>query len=172
MSTDIKWFPPSWFQIKSNDRVIYIDPAYLRSYYKKHPKKIEFFQPFSDASLEEYLPILNRVWQMFLENHIPGCLPMWHLSFSQLWAPLYSINELFYELNSNCILDSNQSCYPNSCEVFDGFNWFTCSISDLSLKIIKNNQIQFFKVICFFCFSTYFESIGLFCGCFLFGQWR
>jgi L-ascorbate metabolism protein UlaG (beta-lactamase superfamily) len=38
----IKWFPPSWFQIKTQDRVIYIDPAYLRTHFMKYPKKIEF----------------------------------------------------------------------------------------------------------------------------------
>ena len=42
MSVSIKWFPPSWFQIKTHSVIIYIDPAYLRSYYKRYPKKIEF----------------------------------------------------------------------------------------------------------------------------------
>ena len=26
----IKYFPPSWFQIKNRDKIIYIDPAYLK----------------------------------------------------------------------------------------------------------------------------------------------
>ena len=38
----IKWFPPSWLQIKTQDTILYIDPAYLRTYFSKHPKKIEF----------------------------------------------------------------------------------------------------------------------------------
>lgn len=38
----IKWFPRSWFQIKTKDTIIYIDPAYLRTYFKDYPKKIEF----------------------------------------------------------------------------------------------------------------------------------
>jgi L-ascorbate metabolism protein UlaG (beta-lactamase superfamily) len=42
MPVTIKWFPPSWFQIKSNAKIIYIDPAYLRSYFTHYPKKIEF----------------------------------------------------------------------------------------------------------------------------------
>lgn len=42
MPVAIKWFPPSWFQIKSKDKTIYIDPAYLRSYYTHYPEKIEF----------------------------------------------------------------------------------------------------------------------------------
>lgn len=42
MSISIKWFPPSWFQIKTKGKVIYIDPAWLRSYYKNYPHKIEF----------------------------------------------------------------------------------------------------------------------------------
>ncbi len=40
---DIKWFPPSWFQIESRDKIIYIDPAYLKKYYTNYPKKIEFY---------------------------------------------------------------------------------------------------------------------------------
>ena len=42
MTVDIKWFPPSWFQIKTKDKIIYIDPAYLKKYYGNYPKKIEF----------------------------------------------------------------------------------------------------------------------------------
>ena len=42
MAIIIKWFPPSWFQIKTEQKVIYIDPAYLRTYFKKYPPKIEF----------------------------------------------------------------------------------------------------------------------------------
>ena len=42
MSVSIKWFPPSWFQIKTENLVVYIDPAYLRSYYTHYPNKIEF----------------------------------------------------------------------------------------------------------------------------------
>jgi L-ascorbate metabolism protein UlaG (beta-lactamase superfamily) len=42
MTVSIKWFPPSWVQIKARNKIIYIDPAYLRSYFTKYPKKIEF----------------------------------------------------------------------------------------------------------------------------------
>lgn len=42
MSLSIKWFPPSWFQIKTRGKIIYLDPAYLRTYFAKYPKKIEF----------------------------------------------------------------------------------------------------------------------------------
>ena len=42
MPVTIKWFPPSWFQIKSKNKIIYIDPAYLRSYFTHYPQKIEF----------------------------------------------------------------------------------------------------------------------------------
>ena len=41
-SVAIKWFPPSWFQIKTKNLIIYIDPAYLSSYYTRYPQKIEF----------------------------------------------------------------------------------------------------------------------------------
>ncbi len=42
MSVSLKWFPPSWFEIKARDKIIYVDPAYLRKYFAKYPKKIEF----------------------------------------------------------------------------------------------------------------------------------
>jgi len=42
MTISIKWFPPSWFQIKTNDKIMYIDPAWMRTYFTKYPKKIEF----------------------------------------------------------------------------------------------------------------------------------
>lgn len=42
MSLSIKWFPPSWLQIKTKEKIIYLDPAYLRTYFTKYPKKIEF----------------------------------------------------------------------------------------------------------------------------------
>ena len=42
MSASIKWFPPSWLQIKTADKTIYIDTAYLGTYFTNYPKKIEF----------------------------------------------------------------------------------------------------------------------------------
>ena len=43
MPVIIKWFPPSWFQLKSKDMIIYIDPAYLGTYYEfsKWPDPID-----------------------------------------------------------------------------------------------------------------------------------
>jgi len=42
MAINIKWFPPSWFQIKTKDKILYIDPAYLKTNFTNYPKKIEF----------------------------------------------------------------------------------------------------------------------------------
>lgn len=54
---NIRWFPPSWFQIKTKNRIIYIDPAYLKTYYTKYPKKIEFSSwPNPIDGLPEKLP--------------------------------------------------------------------------------------------------------------------
>jgi L-ascorbate metabolism protein UlaG (beta-lactamase superfamily) len=39
---EIRWFPTSWFQIRFKGKIIYIDPAYLRTYFTRYPKKIEF----------------------------------------------------------------------------------------------------------------------------------
>ena len=37
MTITLKWFPPSWIQIKIDKKIIYIDPAYLRTYYTRYP---------------------------------------------------------------------------------------------------------------------------------------
>ncbi len=41
MSTPIyiKWFPPSWIQIKAGDHIIYFDPAYLKTNFSHYPKR-------------------------------------------------------------------------------------------------------------------------------------
>lgn len=41
-SISIKFFQPSWFQIKAENKIIYIDPAYLKKYYTNYSKKIDF----------------------------------------------------------------------------------------------------------------------------------
>jgi len=38
---EIRWFPPSWFQIKGVGKVIYIDPAYIKKYFTDFPTKID-----------------------------------------------------------------------------------------------------------------------------------
>jgi L-ascorbate metabolism protein UlaG (beta-lactamase superfamily) len=42
MPTQVRWFPPSWLQLKNRGRIIYVDPAYLRTHFTKYPKRIEF----------------------------------------------------------------------------------------------------------------------------------
>jgi hypothetical protein len=42
MPISIKWFPPSWIQIRTLKKLIVIDPAYLKTYFKDYPKRIEF----------------------------------------------------------------------------------------------------------------------------------
>jgi len=37
MNIKIKWFPRSWVQIIIDKKVLYIDPAYLPSYFKQYP---------------------------------------------------------------------------------------------------------------------------------------
>ncbi len=42
MPISIKWFPPSWIQISAQNKLIFIDPAYLKTYFKDYPKRIDF----------------------------------------------------------------------------------------------------------------------------------
>jgi L-ascorbate metabolism protein UlaG (beta-lactamase superfamily) len=39
---DITWFPNSWIRIRSGRRVIYFDPAYLKTYFLNYKDKTEF----------------------------------------------------------------------------------------------------------------------------------
>jgi len=38
----LKWFPPSWFLITFEDKVIYIDPAWIQSNFARYPKRVIF----------------------------------------------------------------------------------------------------------------------------------
>lgn len=42
MPATVRWFPPSWIQIRSSGAIVYVDPAYLSSNFAKYPKRIEF----------------------------------------------------------------------------------------------------------------------------------
>jgi L-ascorbate metabolism protein UlaG (beta-lactamase superfamily) len=42
MPISIKWFPPSWVKISNQNKRIYIDPAYLKTYFQNYPKRIEY----------------------------------------------------------------------------------------------------------------------------------
>ncbi len=38
----IRWFPPSWVQLRIDKSILYIDPAYMRSHFINHPGHIEY----------------------------------------------------------------------------------------------------------------------------------
>ena len=72
MAIAIKWFPPSWIQIKVNNKIIYIDPAYLRTYFTKYPKKIEFSKwPDPIDGLPEKLPKGDLI--LITHDHADHC---------------------------------------------------------------------------------------------------
>ena len=62
MSLTLKWFPPSWVQIKTSDCIAYIDPSYMRTYYRSHPSKIEFSKwPDPIDGLPEELEVADLI---------------------------------------------------------------------------------------------------------------
>ncbi len=62
MSVFLKWFPPSWLLINAQKLIIYIDPAYLRTYYTHYPHKIEFSRwPDPIDGLPENLPAADLI---------------------------------------------------------------------------------------------------------------
>lgn len=56
----IKWFPRSWIQIKVPEYVIYIDPSYMSTYFKKSNKKV-IFSELEDDVLPEKLETGNVI---------------------------------------------------------------------------------------------------------------
>jgi L-ascorbate metabolism protein UlaG (beta-lactamase superfamily) len=42
MALALRWYPPSWVQIKTRNLVIYLDPSYLLKYFKNHPTAREY----------------------------------------------------------------------------------------------------------------------------------
>jgi L-ascorbate metabolism protein UlaG (beta-lactamase superfamily) len=72
MAIMIKWFPPSWFQIKTEQKIIYIDPAYLRNCFKNYRKKIEFSRwPKEIDGLPEDLEKADLI--LVTHNHKDHC---------------------------------------------------------------------------------------------------
>ncbi len=72
MAIAVKWFPPSWVQLKVDRKIIYIDPAYLRTYYTKHPHKIEFSKwPDPIDGLPEKLPKADII--LITHDHADHC---------------------------------------------------------------------------------------------------
>jgi L-ascorbate metabolism protein UlaG (beta-lactamase superfamily) len=68
----IRWFPPAWVQIVHDKSILYIDPAYLMSYYKKHPTKIEYSRwPDEIDGLPEELPAGNVI--LLTHEHKDHC---------------------------------------------------------------------------------------------------
>jgi L-ascorbate metabolism protein UlaG (beta-lactamase superfamily) len=67
MEIKIKWFPRSWLQIMYNNKIVYIDPSYLESYYSKHPLKIGN----GDDGLPEKLPKADII--LFTHSHKDHC---------------------------------------------------------------------------------------------------
>jgi L-ascorbate metabolism protein UlaG (beta-lactamase superfamily) len=67
MEIKIKLFPRSWLQILYDNKIIYIDPSYLESYYLKHQFKIGN----GDDGLPEELPKGDII--LFTHSHKDHC---------------------------------------------------------------------------------------------------
>lgn len=84
MAIAIKWFPPSWVQIKAGKKIIYIDPAYLRTYFTKHPQKIEFSKwPDPIDGLPEKLVKADMI--LLTHDHADHCKKALHLDIGEIY---------------------------------------------------------------------------------------
>lgn len=71
----MRWFPPSWVQIRMDAAVLYIDPAYLRTYYLRHPGHIELSRwPGPIDGLPEALPPAALI--LLTHDHEDHCKPL------------------------------------------------------------------------------------------------
>ena len=67
MEIKIKWFPRSWLQISYENKIVYIDPSYLETYFSKHPLKIGK----GDDGLPEKMPKGNFI--LLTHSHKDHC---------------------------------------------------------------------------------------------------
>lgn len=67
MAVYLKWFPNSWFQIKSDDKVLYVDPAYLKPMFK------DYSENASNEDLPEDLEKADII--MVTHEHHDHCSP-------------------------------------------------------------------------------------------------
>lgn len=92
----IKWFPRSWVQIIDHDKVIYIDPSYLSSYYTHVLKRIEPSSPQADDGLPEALPVGDLI--LVTHAHKDHCknatLNQLHQASTIVLAPKSCRNEI------------------------------------------------------------------------------
>lgn len=42
MALALRWYPPSWIEIKTRSQTIYLDPSYLKKYFLDHPTAREY----------------------------------------------------------------------------------------------------------------------------------
>jgi L-ascorbate metabolism protein UlaG (beta-lactamase superfamily) len=42
MALALRWYPPSWVEIKTSNQTIYLDPSYLKKYFLDHPTAREY----------------------------------------------------------------------------------------------------------------------------------
>ncbi|MBN2364488.1 MBL fold metallo-hydrolase [candidate division WOR-3 bacterium] len=72
---EVKWFPPAWVQIKSEESVIYIDPSFINTYYENHPLKIILSKwPDETDGLPEKLEMADLI--LFTHEHRDHCNKM------------------------------------------------------------------------------------------------
>lgn len=71
-SLAIKLFPRSWVQIKCNDKVLYIDPSYMKSYYKNSSTVVKYPDlKDDDAELPEPLELADYI--LYTHSHKDHC---------------------------------------------------------------------------------------------------
>ncbi len=117
MTIYLKWFPNSWFQIKTEDKIIYIDPAYLKTMFNDYPKK----------AIVEKLPENLEKADMILVTHEhqdhcnPATVNTLKQPYTHVIAPKACANEL--DEVTNVVKPGEEISYDNiKIKVVDAYN--------------------------------------------------
>lgn len=68
MSVIIRWFPPSWLQIKTPRKVLYIDPAWIQKNFENYPHKV-IYSHYPDPMDGLPEPDLEKADIIFYTHH-------------------------------------------------------------------------------------------------------
>lgn len=99
-SINIKWYPPSWVQIKTRRHVIYIDPAYLRTNFARYPKTIEYSKwPDPIDGLPEHLDTADII--LVTHHHKDHCKAVTVNRLKNTKTQIFATNKCSKELGND-----------------------------------------------------------------------
>lgn len=140
---EIKWFPPSWVQIKFNDSILYIDPAYLKTYYQNHPSKIEYSSwPDEIDGLPEKLHLAEII--LLTHEHKDHCKKVTVDRLSNSKTAIFGPRECLTEIGDRLrILKSDEMIKFNKFQIITFPAYNTAKGSSIKIFHKKNSGLGY-----------------------------